>query len=155
MLAALATRLPGDFMQMRSSSSQGLAQVPCIPCIILQVVLNDAFLLILQVKKGKRPAQARSTTPVKFKLMPSSNCCQVQIDVKCSASNLYCKLLLCGASRRRRTTRRRRRSRGVTLTGALSRLCQTPAGSVILCCSTARQHVLLPCSYPMVLHVLT
>ena len=73
MLAALATRLPGDFMQKKSSSSQGLAQVPSIPCIIFQVVLNDAFLLILQVKKGKRPAQARSTTPVKFKLMPSSN----------------------------------------------------------------------------------
>ena len=155
MLAALATRLLGDFMQRRSTSSQGLDQVPCIPCKIFQFVLNDAFLLILQVKKGKRPAQACSTTHAKSKLMPSSSLCQVQNDVKCNDSTLYCKLLSCGVSRRCRTRRRCRRSRGVTPTGSLSRLCQTPSGSVILCCGTARQHVLLPCSYPMVLRGLT
>jgi len=70
MLAALATRLPGDFMQMRSSSSQGLAQVPCIPCMIFQVVLNDAFLSFLQVKYGKSPASS------------FNNACQVQADAK-------------------------------------------------------------------------
>ena len=93
--------------------------------------------------------QARSTMHAKSKLMPSSSRCQVQNDVKCNTSNLYCKLLSWWASRRCRTRRRSRRGRGVTPTGSLSRLCQTPSGSVILCCGTARQHVLLLCSYPM------
>ena len=68
------------------------------------------------------------------KLMPSSSLCQVQNDVKCNDSTLYCKLLSCGVSRRCRTRRRCRRSRGVTPTGSLSRLCQTPSGSVTSCC---------------------
>ena len=72
--------------------------------------------------------QARSTMHAKSKLMPSSSLCQVQNDVKCNDSTLYCKLLSCGVSRRCRTRRRWRRSRGVTPTGSLSRLCQTPSG---------------------------
>ena len=38
------------------------------------------------------------------------------------------------ASRRSRTRRRSRRSRGVTPTDTISRLCQTPSGSVTSCC---------------------
>ena len=78
MLVALVTRLLGDFMLRRSTSSQGLAQVPCIPCITFQVVLNDAFLLILQVKKWEKTCTSsfnnacQVQADAKFKLMPSS-----------------------------------------------------------------------------------